>query len=63
MENKKTDDSLSLPFYPVKFLVYVKEYTGRKRKKRRKKQRTSTDGRQTKLNAPHVRDNIKILTQ
>ena len=43
-------------------LVSVKEYANRKRKKRRKKEKKS-NRTQTKLNAPHVQYNVKIITQ
>ena len=43
-------------------LVSVKENTHRKRKTEERKKK-NTDRRQTKLNAPHVRYNVKILPQ
>ena len=44
-------------------LLSVKENTDRKRKKTRKKERKNTNRTQTKLNAPHVMYNVKILSQ
>ena len=45
-------------------LVSVKENTDRKRKKSRMKERKkNTDITQTKLSAPHVRYNVKMLPQ
>ena len=43
-------------------LVSVKEDTNRKRKKKKEiKKEKNTDRTQTKLNAPHVMYNVKIL--
>ena len=48
-------------------LVSGKENTGRKRKKverkKERKKKKNTDRTQTKLNAPHVRYNVKVLPQ
>ena len=43
--------------------VSVKENTNRKRKKEERKKEKNTDRTQTKLNAPHVMYNVKILPQ
>ena len=42
-------------------LVSVKENTDRKRKREERKE--NTDRTQTKLNAPHVQHNVKIIPQ
>ena len=49
------------PIPSYESLVSVKENTNRKRKKN--KERKNTDITQTKLNAPHVMDNVKKLPQ
>ena len=50
----------TVPFYEL--LVFVKENTDRKRKrKQERKKEKNTDRTQTKLNAPHVIYNVKIL--
>ena len=41
-------------------LVSIKENTAEKKEERKKK---NTDGTQTKLNAPHVRCNVKTLSE
>ena len=54
-----------IPFPALSFesLVSVKENTDIKRKITRKKEKKNTDRTQTKLNAPHVTYNVKILSQ
>ena len=49
------------PIPSYESLVSVKENTNRKRKKN--KERKNADITQTKLNAPHVMDNVKKLPQ
>ena len=48
----------------LRILVSVKENTNRKREKNKKeRKKKNTDRTQTKLNAPHVMRNVKILPQ
>ena len=44
-------------------LVSVKENTKKKWKKKEERKKKNRDTTQTKLNAPHIRYNIKILPQ
>ena len=62
VENKKKNDSLSLPCYPMdrQSLLRKIPIENERKKKERKK---NTDRTLTKLNAPHVRYNVKILPQ
>ena len=61
-ENKENNYSSFAPSYEL--LVSVKENTDRKRKKNQeRKKEKSTDRTQTKMNAPHVMYNVKILPQ
>ena len=51
------------PLFPATFWI-VSVCQGKyrkKKKKRRKKEKKNTDRTQTKLNAPHIRHNVKIL--
>ena len=55
---------ISSPVPSYELLVSVKENTDRKRKKNQeRKKEKSTDRTQTKMNAPHVMYNVKILPQ
>ena len=56
---RKTRKIIILPSAPsYELLVSVKENTDRKRKKNKKQRK-----KRTKLNAPHVMYNVKILPQ
>ena len=59
MGNEKKKNSHYLSYQS---LVSIKENTDRKRKKEERKKK-NTDRTQTKLNAPHVRYNVKTLPQ
>ena len=62
---RKTRKIIILPSAPsYELLVSVKENTNRKRKKNQeRKKEKNTDRTQTKMNAPHVMYNVKILPQ
>ena len=57
----KNKDSLPLPCYPVNCECLSRKIPIKKEKRRKKEKKT--DGKLTKLNAPHVRYNVKILPQ
>ena len=61
VESKKNNDFLSHPCYPVNCQCLSRKIPIKKEKKERK--RKNTDTTQTKLNALHVRYNLKLLPQ
>ena len=62
VENKKNNDSLSRPSYPMNLQCLQRKIPIKKEKKR-KERKKNTDRKQTKLNVPHVIYNVKIPTQ
>ena len=56
VENKKNNDSLSTPCYPVNRYCLLKKLSIEKKRK-------NADRIQTKLNAPNFGYNVKILSQ
>ena len=63
MENKKNNDSISRPSYLMNRSCLSRKTPIEKEKKEERKKEKNTDRTQTKLNAPHVMYNVKILPQ
>ena len=67
-ENKKNNDSLTVPYYPANRSACQRKNQQKKNKKnknknKKEKKKKHTDRTQTKLNAPRDRYNEKTLPQ
>ena len=64
VENKKNKDFLSLPCNSVNYqCLSKKKYRQKKNNNKEERKKKNTDRTQTKLNAPHIKYNVKILPQ